>query len=490
MLNIIWKLKYLPLLGLIGFLFSCNTEDIDVNERHLLSFQAFISDSKEIKTREGLNIKTVTNAEFDTPFYIRMETGGDNIFGKYQVQPGMEGQLSTMEGTPLNWKTSAGDHTFWGWTLPWDPSYKPGNDSEIAVHFDPKNEIYKDFQDKDILNCAILEKFIGTKAGPVNYQDNGEYVELQFKHLVSKIEIGSLTLITSTGTSIKGFRGTITFYGMNKSALFYPSDDSFPHLEFDENVEKDVTYDLGSNAVFYICPETDFSNLNFRIHLNDYSQEGDYFGDFSQVIFNRTEIPDWDENKESTVLYAGEVMILNLTLVQGHGVGVTITINDWNQTYGKGSSYWHKGIYNDGEAQDLCNLFGGEYTPQEAKELFDLYGDEFDGKKVFPIYEDIDINQINFPMDKDYVIDGMGHTVKLTPRTTGNNPHTVRIGPCRDIFITDGEYTVYIDEEGNIFQVNEDGSMTQKGKLPDLKDNQYSYSIDLSTGSVSGTTQK
>ena len=323
--------------------------------------------------------------------------------------------------------------------------------------------------------------------GPVTYRDNGEYVELRFQHLVSKIRIGTLSLITATGVTKRDARGTITFIGMPQTATFdrHPKSGGGPVVT-PNNKEGDlfdVTYDLGQVSVFYIPPETDFSKLRFRIHLTnpEYNAEGDYFGDFSQVVFDREVYQEWDADKKETVLYAGEEMILNLTLTQGHGVGVTLTIQDWNMdATGTGKAYSHPGIYSSGQGQDVSNVFAGDYTDEQAEDIFEKYGDD---ENVFFLYDDIDLSQVNFSMGKDYVLDGMGHTIHLQP--TSRNPHQVRIGNCRDVYITDGEFTVYIDSDGNLFKVDEKGNLIQPGKkLPELVSSQNSYNIDLETGEV------
>lgn len=78
----------------------------------------------------------------------------------------------------------------------------------------------------------------------------------------------------------------------------------------------------------------------------------------------------------------------------------------------------------------------------------------------------------------------MGHTLKMSPNSS--TPHKIRIGNCRDIYITDGEYTVYIDPEGKIFTVNADGTMTDTGnKLTKLSGQKTNYQIDLTNGSFS-----
>lgn len=479
------------------FTVSCQTDDV-VYESPQLKIGGTITTGEDSETRGEITVKSITHSQFDTPFYVEMVSEGERRFGEYEVAEGQEGQLTPLNAdNTLNWLTANGDHTFFSWTLPWvKDTYLPGGSTRSQVSFDQTNEMYSQLAESDRLNCAVLEKFIGAKAGPVNYRENGEYVEIQYQHLVSRIKIGTLTLITSEGNTIRNIRGNITFYGMPATATFdrRPNREMPPVVTGNVSAEDPmtVTYDLGQTAVFYVCPGIDFSKMEFKVHINDvkYNEEGDFYGNFSQVIFNREEYPGWDEGKDKTILYAGEEMTLNLTLTQGHGAGVTLTITDWNiaATNG-GKSYSHNGIYTSGQAKDVSNLFASNYTEEEAEEMFGMYGDEIDGEKVFPVYEDIDMGQFSFSMDKDYILDGMGHTVKLQPRS--GNPNTVRIGPCRDIYLTDGENTVYIDSDGYVYLVGPDGAKTPTGnQLPELKDNEYTYDINLATGTVSTTRQK
>ena len=470
---------------------SCNQENLDLSTPEL-SLCATLVSNQDVTTRSDLTINNITKADFNTPFYVEMECGNETQFGVYEVKEGYEAQLSSTESSKsLNWLSPTLDHTFYSWTLPWSTDYyTPGEEIRSRVSFNQDDEMYSHLSSNQNNNCRILETFIGSKAGPVNYRDNGEYVELQYQHLVSKIRITSLILIKADGTTDKTVTGTMTFLGMPQTALFdrRPTDGGAPVVIANNGVNdpRGVTYNIGGSGtpVFYVCPGVDYSDMEFKIHLdNGNSVEGDYYGNFSNVKFDREEYYGWDEDKLESVLYAGETMNLNLTLTQGHGVGVTITIIGWDmESTGPGTSYSHPGIYSGSQAQAVSDTFSGSPTPEEIKEIFDLYGDTFEGEKVFPIYEDIDFGQATFNMGKEYILDGMGHTVKMKPN---NNSTSVRIGPCRDIYLTDGENTVYIDPDGNIFTVSSDGTKTATGgKLEPLGSNKNSYSIDLKTGKV------
>ena len=475
----------------IGVFSSCQQDELKLRNMNL-KLGAFIR-SESLKTKGEITVATVTKSNFDIPFYIEMEQGVNKNFGIYEIEDGNEGHLISINNSvPLNWLSTNEDHTFYSWTLPWDEdTYSLESEtSKSEISFRQDDPMYDKYKGNANLNCRILEKFIGAKAGPVNYKDNGEYVEIQYYHLVSKVRIGSIILIKGNGTTDASITGTFTFIGMPQTAIFdrRPSDNGAPFVKGKNKETGDpmeATYTFGStqqSSMFYVCPDTDFSKLEFRIHLDkdEYNQEGDYFGNFSQVEFNREDYPGWDDGKDKTVLYAGEMMTLNLTLTQGHGVGVTMSINEWDiaapQT---GTSHSHPGIYSGGEAQSVSNAFATGSSAESIDEAFEMFGDTFGEDKVFPIYEDIDFGQGTFNMGKDYILDGMGHTVKMKPN---NNGTSVRIGPCRDIYLTDGEHTIYIDSEGKIYVVNSDGSKTEKGALGDLKGS--TYNIDLATGTI------
>lgn len=486
--------SYIFLLIAIGFfcgLISCKEDNLELKDTRL-SLTANLLTPQNISTRGELTVRNITNSEFNIPFYVEMECDGKTNFGVYEVKEGMEAQLSSKNtSTSLNWFSPTDNHTFYSWTMPWTAdTYTPKENPQTKISFNQYDAMYEGLGHNRNNNCRILETFIGAKTGPVNYRDNGEYVELQYQHLVSKIRVNSLLLIKSDGTTDKSVTGTMTFLGMPQTATFNrrPEDGGAPIVIANDGSSdpKDVTYNLGNTSVFYVCPNVDYSTLEFKIHLNDgKSDEGDYYGNFSNVRFNREEHTGWDEGKSEKVLYAGEIMNLNITLTQGHGVGVTTTIIGWDVESTKtGSSYSHPGIYSSSQAQTVSDTFSkNPPSDEEIDEIFGLYGDVINGNKEFPVYEDIQLNQGSFNLGKEYTLNGMGHTLTMTPNSS--TPHKVRVGNCRDIYITDGEFTVYIDANGFIYTVNEDGSLKETGnQLPPLTvtGSKNNYQIDLTNG--------
>ena len=213
-----------------------------------------------------------------------------------------------------------------------------------------------------------------------------------------------------------------------------------------ESAENGRPYDR-----FYVCPEIDFSKLVFKVMITtkDVPETNvEYYGNFSNVQFKRIKNNDYDKGGETddTVLHAGEMMTLNITLHPGVGPGASITIQDWNDTQPtEALQHSHKGIYTDGEAQRFIDVFGdNKATQEEINNLFDLYGENGEsGEKVFKLYENVNINGSNFPIGEDYVLDGMGHTITMSS-TNG----IVTIGNMRDVYITDGKNTIYLIRKG------------------------------------------
>lgn len=392
-------------------------------------------------------------------------------------------------------------------------------------HEDGKPKIVVEFHDsgdgKDFetyQNNAIFEKFIGAQIGPYYYKKQGNYVPLTFYHLVSQVFLNKLTVIRGDGSRHEDLKGDLTFIGMPKTAVFDPHPATLPdgtsphpaewitypdeawntHPHHPVVMPKD-RYDPDSELTFFIsepkeddrllhrffiCPEVDFSKLAYKVKITTEGADEfgiEYYGDFSKVKFRRVKGNDYDKGtntgdnssaEDDTVLHAGEMMTLNITLHPGVGPGATIVIQDWSDPQPTESSHYaHPGIFTDHAAQELADA-----EEKDMEELFNLYGETTDeGEKVFKIYENVTVTGNNFPALGDYIIDGMGHTI-----TMGSSPVTV--GAMRDVYLTDGTNIVYIDDKGVVFTVDpKTYTTTRTGQLEKGK----SSTIDLTTGKVS-----
>lgn len=454
------NLKYFFILSLISPVFFACQEEPLVSDKTVkkIQFLGTVADSEELETR-AINIDNLTYQDYPTPIYVRMDVDEQNVLsGTYTVKSGYEGRLVAKdEGNELNWADKFLNHSFTAWTMPWKTDSELTAENYETVPFSPGRFKNLGLSDNEADNCSILEKFIGAKAGPVNYNENGEYVELRFYHLVSKVVISSMNLITNDGTSWQDVIGEMTIFDIPDRGLFYrhPSDYQLPFIAhpntnsgLSDYENTNITFNVSKGASFYLCPEITFNeNLKFKIKLtwpSQHGETGEYYGDFGAINIRRqisTADPDeieWDQGKERNKLYAGEVLYLNLTLSQGNITGVTSYISNWdNKDVGTSNNYPHKGIYTSSQAEDIFK------SGKSAKDLYDLYGETDDGESVFHLYDDINLDSSDIiGIEDPYILDGMGHTINVKELNDSQYSNV------RDVYITDGTQTIYIDSAG------------------------------------------
>ena len=499
-----------------GLLSSCATEEeFDTNFNNKIGFRGLINENASVDTRAGgIVFNPIKSSEYAIPFYIQLETATLKRYGRYKAIPGMVGMLEcTDENKDLLWLDQKNPHTFYSWTMPWqeDP-YKLGDDTQIPISFDPKTYQDMGFDITKYYNCRLLEQFIGAKTDPLTYQTNGEIVEIDYQHLVSKIIVEKLQVLNTNGslsTLTQNF--TMTFFEMPQSAIFdrRPEDGSAPKVIMDENAKLGASYELLGRTELYVCPGTDFSNMHYQLRYD--SGDGariTYYGDFKSVIFNREDqnLGDWDKDKLPTVLYAGEVMTLTMTM-NADGTApppISINIANWStKDERQGTGHPHKGLYTNGEMQDLYNKFSGStYTDEDVDQIYEMYGDvDEDGNQVLNMYDNMNVPHRHICLPKELILDGNGYTAELInttatiPDASGNKTkreHVAQIGCCRNIFITNGEQIIYIDENFNIYKVNPEtlameftGHTLDPAPLNDPEKNPEginSYYIDYDTG--------
>lgn len=477
---------------------SCASEDPSALSDNAVAFHASISESRNVDTR-AIEINPVTSGTYgNQTFYIYSHNDQTDNLSKYKVAAGVSGQLiADNEAEQLIWRNKTAQHTFSGWTMPWQTDdFTVGSDPQSKISFLQQDYIDMGFTNiNDYLNCRILEKFIGAKTAPLSYQSNGQMVEMYYQHLVSKIHINPVKLVDNDGYTTN-VTATMTFYQLPQSAIFdrLPEDGSAPKVIHDENAKLGISCSVGATTTLYVCPDMDFSTMQFSVHVEGAAgTKGDYYGDFRSVIFKRTETeqPEWDKDKSPTVLYAGEEMTIELTVREGNSSGnMSVNINPWSDRgFRNATGYPRKGIFSDSELLDMYNKFGSDYTQETFDEMFDIYGEEVDGQKVFYLYEDGQMSHTRLPVPKEAVLDGTGHTVRLSPVTHDINGKKDRevahVGRCRNIFITDGTHIIYIDENFQIWTVDPDTLEMTKTQyvLPDINGTSYnSYYIDFETG--------
>lgn len=468
---------------------SCATEDPGAQSPGEVKIMANIVQGDEVATR-ALKIEPVNPLNYrDEDFYIYSESESTKKLAIYNIASGLLGQLSalTPEGKLL-WFNKETYHTFSGWTMPWGKDdFEVGDNPQTTVSF-----LQEDYEKlfpgnrNMYFNCRLLERFIGAKTQPLNYYSNGEMVRMDFEHLVSKININEVTFIDQDGTETPGVGATMTFYQLPRWAIFdrMPADGGAPRVIQDPNAELGVSCSIGAYTTLYVCPEVDFSTMQFSIHVQRSDGSNvDFYGDFKSVLFERegTDQPEWDKGKSPTKLYAGEEMTINLTIRDGnYGGFVTVNIAKWSeQRFRDATSYPRNGIYTDSELLRMYDYFSGTYTQEKFDEFFDIYGQTIDGEKVICMYDDCITSHTRMPMPQEAVVDGTGHTLTIK---TDSHPEYAQIGCCRNIFISDGKgHTLYIDEDYNIYTVNEDTlELTPTGNRLDpapLEGNLYSYRL-------------
>lgn len=586
------KYKFLLFLPLLALATGCQSDLPTDNYIELpegdasVNFNATVKESKAVSNTRALSQEPepVRQVDFPNNFYIRMKLDkGENLppdvaeatadrTMAYIVPPGSQAYLrykdydfSVDSHQGLNWGDAVATYNFWSWTTPWqdvfnkpqttdpDPDSNPDPDTDIdsgdeqdventpVINLEPQKVTIENSSLNQMSspsnNMAYLEQFIGSKSGPYSYKStgNGE-VDLQYRHLVSKIIITRFTLIDMYGEYQDGQQATIKFLNMPTSFTFYPCPNGEKYIDAQGEtqtlpvggapvavadfantgatdgptfaINNKGQYDSKGNLIggdldmFYICPEIDFSKVEFMVEMvnEKYNQRGAYFGSFQDVIsFERldsegkpVDYDNADGESDKYVLHAGEVMEFNLIVKEIGGSGIGITIHDWAaHTMAEAEYHPHKGFYGDiSEARDLFKQSKSDTYKGQVNNLYDLYGDGntrdedpetvpeyFEDLNIFRLYGDATVtktsanatNGMDFPLwdgydytDEDgethhmdgFILDGMGYTLTFQPPGNDPNAHTITVGKMRDIYLTDGTYTVYVDSQGCVWVLN------------------------------------
>ncbi|MCH5224582.1 MAG: hypothetical protein J1D77_01235 [Muribaculaceae bacterium] len=507
-------------LGIAGTFFSISmsscvaTDEGGLNngKDRTLEFSYMVKETREIKTRALDSI--YISQTYNKPIYIELGTTveGETVtqYGTYKVASGYEGKLDPMDGSePLEWQTLNTPHTFYGWTVPWDSEYEPSADP-VAVTFQNSSSSEGYYEN---YNNQIMEYLIGAQSDAYSYDTHGKYVDLTFFHLVSKIKIGTLQLTESSGAVQKNLKANVTFIGLPTEAILTPHPTTGrPVVTYDPNevdFNNGVTYYIDNQAtgsdVFYICPEVDFSTLHFQVELMDeaYKDYNIYYGTFDAVNFVRNPGTDYDDENsgDDTTLHAGEMMTLNINLIPGVGPGLALIIDPWSTEEPQESTYHsYPGIYSEAEMNEVLGAFLNQgnpnngTTPEQIENLFEIYGKTIDGVNYFRMFDNVtNKGDATIPVPEGYMLDGQGHTIFLEKTHSGVFPDRdpyVNIGPSRDIYISNGTYTIYIDTDGNVWKLDPDTQTYQATgySLEPLSGNYKSYDIDLVTGEVRQST--
>lgn len=442
------------------------TEDGDAaGGSFALMFDACVGDVGALTTRarDNSSVTNITNQFYgENDFYISVGSKEDGIetvqSSVYEIPSATSGTLLPKEGQrSLTWRSRTAEHEFWAWSARRDMKLEPtvdGREGEYRIQFKGStlNETvltaatgavaapWKTTDDDENAgeywrNGEVLEKLIGAKTGsgsePLVYNDNGMYVTLQFRHLVSKIFLKNMTLIDNmAGTTSSTYRGLITFYGMpdeatlctsptdkdgNRIAPYVAKPDGWTY-----NQSKSVTYALTNNSMaytwegyydsdgnlvtsskpdtsnnnmrdcWYVCPELDLSKLSFKIELYEYNstdktwsinsahgKHGAFYGDFRDVKFSRTTTgKDYDDPNntndtkyDDTVLHAGEYLILSISLSEkGNPTATGTIVSSWYTGSRTGNSHVQQGLYSVGDVTQMSTIMSG--SDEAAKQQY------------------------------------------------------------------------------------------------------------------------
>lgn len=532
---------------LAAFHWSCMSDDavsFQDTETSVINFRGYTGGGAGIDTRANDNITDITSTYYNgVKFHIYMkgETEEENI-SSYLVPSSYSGTLIPAPGEKtLNWFNRKGEHNFWSWTTPWITEEKA--DSKETTETETENEESEEDEEgeedpetgpvktppstlpftmelrdtyisettvssssasfpdnsESWKNGAIMEQCVGTRIGGLKYIENGQFVPLQYRHLMSKIFLAAFVIIdNSTATTQSGLKGNITFYGIPKKATFYPAETDVdgnpvsPHFEKDPkggdltfaitNTGKSYKLDNGSYIYntfvssssttlydcWYIWPEVDFSEISFKIEIYEnvggkwrpnqaYGQNGAFYGDFRNIKFSRStsgnNYDDYPTGTDDTVLHAGEYLLLSFNLNTKGNPSISGSIYDWsNTTQNREASKHDKdGIYSVSEAKGLSDVMNSG-DEEKMKEYFETFGsskntgddpddpnfkDELD---IFYLYDDIGYNGSGTSSSGQYAKMASfyvadGYIVDGTGHIINVNSTIIKIGHIRNVYL-------------------------------------------------------
>lgn len=552
-------------------------------------FSAGVGSHDGLTTRANNAIYDVTaeyygNCDFFMTVAGQSESGAYNRASSiYEIPSGSAAVIVPKKSTgekSLKWYSRTREHNFWGWAAHRDLighglQELPSGDYKVEFRgstlndmADSKAQNWK--PDEDVWrNGELLEPLISAKAGPFIYNDDGMYVPLRFRHLVSKVFLKEFYIIdNATGSTDTNVRGTITFYGMPTEATLYTNPTNAagepvePYVAMPDDWDYDplqsVTYaltnysnrsykwegysDSGSSMTardcWYICPEVDFGSITFKIELYEYSastgewipstahgKHGAFFGDFSDVVFERKAGSDYDkpEGGDRKILHAGEYLTLTIHISKKGNPAVWTTVSSWSTGSSSGSSHVEQGIYSLEDLKYMSSLmYSG--SDEDKETFYELYGSmrdtTSDDKSQYPQYKDKDGNDTeykilelyddigsfeyvdnytssrinkteNLYVADGYMLDGRGHTVNFVCVGSYSKP----VGNVRDIYLRGYyhqssstiyvEHIVYIDKMGQVWKVD---PVTYEMTATQYNMNDYPknpVTIDFATGRIS-----
>ena len=355
---------------------------------------------------------------------------------------GTAGRLEPQsDSQKLEWYTTTSPHYFQAWNVPDGVTMDDAGTSLIAgkVSFAPKDEDHAPNTDINKANNIALEKFIGAKEGAVDYRTSGSYVELVFRHLVSKITITGVQRTKTDNSKVYLGDVKITFPDMPRNAIFSTgiSDDGSIIASPTVTAETDGEKGLSFNATSRMFPDDESRKQHYPFYLPPFDFEE--YGEFIIEAYEWHEDgntpgkgymeecgPYYGHLKDLPIkgLKAGEHISLSLQVKDGQVFGMSTMIQGWSTMPDRTSDHSpkHKGIYNEDDLRRLFDYIKGHNNNFESVE--ELISIEIrDGKevRVVRLFNDINLDDyatgiMDLVLPADFILDGLGHNI-----TSGND---------------------------------------------------------------------
>ena len=398
------------------------------------------------QTKENNKIVKFRLHEYYTP-----PTGGATTpkWGVYELSTSNAGRLDPVDGSEqLNWQTFNGKHTFHTWSEP----------EGLTMAADNKTGVFD-----MTINNHDYERFVGVKVVDKDYANNGVTVGLDYRHLISKIQIDKITIIHNDGSVNEGILGSLlSFYFPNLPVMgnFYTgleAGGTDPHVEMLPESENKIgqmvnfmkfpyrTWDGSgswntSSAVnpflfstnyggtssitwtprpFYTLPFKfeDYGKFVVTVTHDREKAPKNYEGNLADIVTNVSEIK------------AGEVLVLRLVLHDQRGAGgVGVTIKDWDvRDVAVQQVPSHVGVTQNDFVKNStytikANSAATKQYGVEVKDMTLTFDDTFvdhvdaENNKVIKLYSDFNINDTSVgegylvvKMPAGYIFDCQGH---------------------------------------------------------------------------------
>lgn len=367
------------------------------------------------------------------------------------------------------------EHIFHAWTEPDTGTDGQGTgNTESLVGEDNENSLrWVDLSmDNDAKNysqvegdtvryrLSNLEYFIGAAKGPVNLQENGGTVTLNFKHLVAKIVVLDIRYVDPDGIpKTLGDDEPVPFNMPHMPNRAYwttgvPEAGVMPHLYGgleDENDKKVYNDDFRGNEENYGVSGTLYKGTCFYIYPCRF-KGNDEFCEIEFKYGGKWYYGTLASLTGVDVLNAGDCISLSLLLKAGEVRGLYPHIVDWGSDEKSAPSHDKPGIYSETDWQRYVDWVlecqeadaAGKTRPEPPVGLFDEQGNlnlycDLDLRNLANKYLSLSgVNKLLFP-DGDGQLNGNGHRIKVKDGTNWNSNVTEKMD---DVYVGKTEYNI------------------------------------------------